>query len=309
MGIVLVYGLKTNDLAYLKEFYPSRRFAEAASSLGLDYVATLYPPGGGFEPVLAACAGRVALLRGELPMALYEALENASIRAVNSAESTTLARDKYRSAAFFSSLGLAHPRTVRFRLPADEGLLPGSRDEAKPPRAPESADPPLPLPLPFVAKPRFGKMGRGVALIASSADWLAYARDSAPGRGDSPEGEFLAQEYLASSAGRDIRFFFASWPKGRPWLCVRRQGQGFLSNAHAGGRMSLYEPPASLAASAERVFSASGLSYGSVDFLFADESGSAFALCEMNACPGFEELERACGVDAASAILKAAIAL
>jgi hypothetical protein len=72
MGIVLLYGLKTDDLGYLKEFYPSRRIAEAASSLGLDYAALLYPPESPFEPILAACQGRQALLRGELPMALYE---------------------------------------------------------------------------------------------------------------------------------------------------------------------------------------------------------------------------------------------
>lgn len=305
MGIVLLYGLKTDDLGYLKEFYPSRRFAEAASSLSLDYEAALYAPGGPFEPVLAACEGRIALLRGELPMALYEALEDAGIRAVNSAESAALSRDKYRSAAFFSSLGLAHPHTVRFSLTADGCLPQGSCDELKPPRQPDSAVPPLPLP--FVAKPRYGKMGRGVALIDSPAAWQAYACDDARGRENAPEGEFLAQEYIKSSTGRDIRFFFAAWPEGRPWLCVQRLGQGFLSNAHAGGRMSAYEPPASLAASAERAFAASGLAYGSVDFLFGGREGSDFFICELNACPGFEELERACRVDAASAILMAAI--
>jgi glutathione synthase/RimK-type ligase-like ATP-grasp enzyme len=303
MGIVLLYGLKTNDLSYLKGFYPSRRIAEAASSLGLDYAALLYPPESPVEPILAACQGRQALLRGELPMALYEALEAAGIRVVNSAASAALARDKCRSAAFFASLGLAHPRTVRFCLPDGARQAPEPSDAPQSPRAQGLIVPPLPLP--FVAKPRYGKMGRGVSLIASEADWLAYAREC--DSGNVPAGEFLAQDYIAASRGRDIRFFFASWPNGRPWVCVQRQGQGFLSNAHAGGRMSAYKPPAGLAAEAERAFAASGLSYGSVDFLFADEKGLDFYIGELNGCPGFEELERSCGVDAATAIVKAAM--
>ncbi|HAE22022.1 MAG TPA: hypothetical protein DCG47_06840 [Spirochaetaceae bacterium] len=294
MGIRLVYGLKTNDLSYLKEFYPSRRLAEAAASLSLDYGELLYPPGSPFTPILSACQGHLALFRGELPMALYETLESSGLRVVNSAASTALARDKYRSASFFKYLGLAHPRTLCFSLPAAVNRAAEPRDEPGAPPAP----PALPLPLPFVAKPRCGKMGRGVALIESPQAWQAYAQ--------AHEGEFIAQDYIASSFGRDIRFFFAAWPGGKPWLCVQRQGLGFLSNAHAGGRMSLYEPPAGLVAEAERAFAASGLSYGSVDFLFADGAGSSFLIGEVNACPGFEELERACGLDAAAAILKAA---
>jgi glutathione synthase/RimK-type ligase-like ATP-grasp enzyme len=216
-----------------------------------------------------------------------------------------LPRDKYRSAAFFSSLGLAHPRTVSFSLPPGAGQAPEPNDASQSPRAPGLIVQPLPLPLPFVAKPRYGKMGRGVALIASEADWLAYAREYSSGKASA--GEFLAQDYIAASHGRDIRFFFAAWPKGRPWVCVQRRGQGFLSNAHAGGSMSPYEPPAGLIAAAERAFAASGLSYGSVDFLFADEEGSDFFICELNGCPGFEELERSCGLDAATAIVRAAI--
>ncbi|PKL07454.1 MAG: hypothetical protein CVV51_14010, partial [Spirochaetae bacterium HGW-Spirochaetae-7] len=53
---------------------------------------------------------------------------------------------------------------------------------------------------------------------------------------------------------------------------------------------------------------ASGLAYGTVDFLFADESGKAFTVCEINSCPGFEEFERVTRLDAAGAILSSALA-
>lgn len=296
MGIRLVYGLKTSDASYLGIFYPSRRLAEAAAELGVDYGAMVFPPGGSEGATIEACLGHTALLRGELPEGLYHQLESAGIKVINPSTATELARDKLAAAAFFASHGAAHPRT--------EGFSSISSDPSRPP-----------LPYPFVAKPRYGKMGRSVALIEGEADWLAYlqaARPEAPGPtapsiDAAAEPEHLAQDYLAASRGRDIRFFFASWADGSPWVAVERRGPAFLSNAHAGAHMRAYSPPPGLSATAERLFESSGLIYGTVDFLYADESGGAFAACELNACPGFEELERATGLDAAAAILRSAL--
>lgn len=297
MGIRLVYGLKTTDASYLDIFYPSRRLAAAAAELGVDYGAMVFPPGASEGVAIEACLGHTALLRGELPVDLYRRLESAGIKVINPSTATELARDKLAAAPFFSSHGASHPRTV--------GFSSISADPSRPP-----------LPYPFVAKPRFGKMGRGVALIEGEADWATYLRAARPeapeatipasARPASAEPDYLAQDYLAASRGRDIRFFFASWADGSPWVAVERQGPDFLSNAHAGAHMRAYSPAPGLTATAERLFDSSGLTYGTVDFLFADESGLAFAACELNACPGFEELERATGLDAAAAILRAA---
>lgn len=297
MGIRLVYGLKTSDASYLDIFYPSRRLAEAAAALGFDYEAMVFPPGSSEREAEEACRGHTALLRGELPDDLYRQLESADVKVINPSRATGLARDKLAAAAFFAAHGAPHPRTA--------GFSSVSADPSRPP-----------LPYPFVAKPRFGKMGRGVALIEGEADWVAYLQAARPGvpgetvpasaRPDAFEPDYLAQDYLAASRGRDIRFFFASWPDGSPWVAVERQGPAFLSNAHAGAHMRAYSPPPGLSATAERLFDSSGLAYGTVDFLYADESGGAFAACELNACPGFEELERATGLDAAAAILRAA---
>ncbi len=225
-------------------------------------------------------------------MALYEALENRGVTVVNSSTGTALARDKLALARFFSGLGIAHPRTEGFAAP-ERGAI-GS----------------APLPFPFVAKPRWGKMGRGVALIGDSDSWNAYMAGApleARGTRQAPEGSYIAQEYVASTHGRDLRFFFARWPGKRPWLCVERRGGGFLSNAHAGGHMEAFDPPPALARDAERAFAESGLVYGTVDFLFDDTQAGGFSACELNACPGFEELEKATGADAAGAVLKAAL--
>ncbi len=287
MGLRLVYGLKTNDSAYLNLFFPSRRLAEAARLLGLDYAAMVFGPAATIAAAVDACHGHTALLRGELPQELYDSMEAAGIETVNGAQATRLARDKYRSARFFASIGVPHPTTEPLDHVASKALVPFS--------------------IPFVAKPRFGKMGRGVVPIESVADWHALV-DSGVLAAD----EYLAQDMVVASRGMDIRFFFAGFAEsatgGHASVAVLRRAPGFASNAHAGGAMEPYTPPAGLRAEAERIFMLSGMRYGTVDFLIADERRTTFLVCEMNSCPGFEELERATGIDVALAIVKAVMA-
>lgn len=279
MGIRLVYGLKTTDASYLEEFFPSRRLMEAARLAGLGdaWSMTVFAPGSDIQACAEEACGHAALLRGELPMELYRAMEARGIRTINRPEATELARDKLACAGLFARLGLSHPRTVE--------LEPGAVEP--------------PMGYPFVAKPRYGKMGRGVRLVKNREQFFALAG----------VGGLLAQEYVEASHGRDLRFFFAAWPGGQDYLCVTRESPGWLSNAHQGGRMRPYDPPSDLTAAARKAFAGSGLDYGTVDFLFADTRGEAFTLCELNACPGFEELERATGCDAAMAILQRALPL
>lgn len=283
MGIRLVYGLKTDDISYLDMFYPSRRLAEAARKLGLDYEATIHAPGASLESTAAFCEGHVALLRGELPIQLYEFLEAAGTIVVNSAETTRRAADKLRTAERCTELGIAHPRTFLVNV----------------------QDTTAPLDFPFVAKPRFGKMGRGVFLVESAGAWQTFLKSE-----EAASTPYLAQEYMSASHGRDVRFFFARFdenPKEVMPVVVMRRGTGLASNAHAGGVMEPFQPPDYLYAQAKRMFVDSGLVYGTVDFLFADESGTAFMLCETNACPGFEALENMSGLDVAKAILLSAM--
>jgi len=281
MGIRLVYGLKTNDISYLDIFYPSRRLAEAARELGLDYGATIHAPGTSLEATATFCKGQVALLRGELPIRLYEHLEAAGTVVVNSAVATMRASDKLRTAERCTELGIAHPRT--FLVSPQESTIP--------------------LDFPFIMKPRFGKMGRGVVLVDSVETWQSFLETE-----EAASTPYIAQEYMLASHGRDVRFFFANFDDNpdiaKPVVVVRRS-EGLASNAHAGGIMEPFEPPEYLKTEARRVFVDSGLVYGTVDFLFVDEGGSAFTLCETNACPGFEALENMSGLDVARAILLA----
>jgi len=283
MGIRLVYGLKTEDTGYLDSFYPSRRLAEAARDLGIDYDAAIHYAGYPFSRAVEFCAGHVALLRGELPIELYEELEASGISVVNCASATSLAADKLGQARRYAAIGAAHPRTA--------AIDPSER------RAP--------LGFPFVVKPRYGMMGRGVALVDSYTRWLSFMDSGEPER-----VPYVAQEYVEPSRGRDVRFFFARFDDEEPYptaIAVIREAEGLASNSHSGGVMRPFDPPAGLAAEAKRVFDDSGLAYGTVDFLFGNEEATSFVVCETNACPGFEALEGTCGIDAARAVLLAAI--
>jgi glutathione synthase/RimK-type ligase-like ATP-grasp enzyme len=332
MGIRLVYGLQTGDAAYLDIFYPSRRLKEATLAAGHDYGAMIFCPSDPPSRILDFCSSprgqHVALLRGELPDSIFSYLEANGLRVVNPAAAVALARDKLGSAGLFNHIGAHHPRTV---LPQQDvttsaSTHPSSLAMSLPLSVslPESLPLalPLPLPLPFVAKPRYGKMGRGVVLIETLDQWSRYIEEARAKR-----QETLAQEFIGAATGRDIRFFFArfrSYPRSdslsapgngtgagrsppRDWVCVMRRAPGFLSNAHAGGTMEAFSPPMELQREAERIFAASGLVYGTVDFLFANEDGSRFVVCELNANPGFEELERTMNIDVASAIIASAV--
>jgi len=282
-SIRLVYGLKTEDISYLDSFYPSRRLAEAARNLGIEFAATIHYPGYAISRAVEFCAGHVALLRGALPRELYDALATAGVVVVNGAEATALAADKLLQAQRYAAIRAAHPRTLSLDQP---GSSP-------------------PLDLPFIVKPRFGMMGRGVALVDSLERWNAFIDSGEPGR-----VPYIAQEYIAASRGRDVRFFFARFDETGPYptpVVVLRQGEGLTSNAHSGGSMRPFSPPAELATEARRVFIDSGLVYGTVDFLFANDGGTEFVVCETNACPGFEALEGMGGVDAARAVLLSAL--
>lgn len=307
MGIRLLYGLKTADQSYLDVFHPARRLKQAALQLSLDYQARLVNLGdlAPFHPAVPDTGthheawselegwakGHHVLLRGDLPEIFYERLDSVATSLTNSWPAVSLCADKLAAAGFFREQGVAHPATMM------ASSCEGGQN--------------LPFAYPVVLKPRFGKKGYRVQLIDNPGAWAAYHTDPTT----------LIQEYVAGRPGADIRFFFAAFRDselarvgsaahphpGRPGLaslCVLRQAEGFASNAAQGGHMSLYQPPELLLAEAQSLFLASGLRYGTVDFLFRDPDGRDFMVCEMNSCPGFEELEKACPVDAAQAILR-----
>ncbi|HOT59754.1 MAG TPA: ATP-grasp domain-containing protein [Spirochaetales bacterium] len=279
---VLVYSLKTSDPAYLYSFYASRRFFEEAQQVAINFSMCLAHE---FVPENYVPEHTVLIMRGDFSGMYLTELSEKGFTIINAPEAHELCLDKYKTAAWFLRNAWPHPKTEIY-----------------------SADN---LFFPCILKPRYGKMGAGIFLLENPESITPLIEKALTNK------EYLIQEYVTASFGRDIRFFFANFTE--PYaihysdtvsaVCVMRKGTGLLSNTHQGGTMSLWNPPQSLAELAGKIFTASGLTYGTVDFLFVDEARDQFSVCELNSMPGFEALEQLCGCNAARAILSSCMQL
>ena len=302
MRLLSVYGLKTGDYGYLSRFYPAQRLIEECENRSMP-LRFLFPrdvsaflgkrtgiEGGSadlplkdenipsitdFPPDETIC-----LIRGRVDPATIRELEEAGYRCVNPSAAIALANDKVETARFLSSLGIPTPRTARVE----------ERECAF-----KESD------YPLVAKPRYGSRGEGVMLVENPEAAIALSgeaeRNRLPGSGDC---KYIFQEFIAASRGRDLRAFFT----GSDIIAIveRRSSDGSLvSNACSGGTMIEPESGATLSepwdAMVRRIARESGLWYGTVDFLYATDSGGTLSeldltVCELNAAPGFEALER-----------------
>jgi RimK family alpha-L-glutamate ligase len=303
MRLVVVYGLKTGDYEWLRSFYPAHRIVEACARQRVHILFVLpcdvdrlvsggfspaddFFPAGGFSPADAVC-----LVRGNVDPGSIQRLEEAGFRCVNGSKAVALALDKLECARFLDKLGIQAPRTFAPVVGA------GGRAGVAGLVGAMCAAGESPLGYPFVAKPRFGSRGRGVALVKGPADLEALA----PLLRSEP---YIFQEFVAESAGRDLRFFFAG---GEIVACVERRGKddSFVSNASEGGLVRIPENCEALverlSSEVLRIAREAGLWYGTVDFLFGTEE---FPVCEINACPGFEALEKATGLDIAGMLVE-----
>ena len=273
---VLVYSLKTRDPAYLYSFYASRRLFEEAQRLNLNFSMWLANE---FKPETYAPNNTVLILRGDFYINFMHELSQKGFRIINAPGAHELCIDKYKTAEWLKAHDWPHPKT---QLYSGNTVF-----------------------FPCILKPRYGKMGAGIYLLENQRSITPAITNALT------DTEYLVQEYIKNSYGKDIRFFFAKFDE--PFaiqyshdlnaVCVMRTGTGLLSNAHQGGSMTLWQPPQSLAELAKKIFIASGLTYGTVDFLLCDEAHNQFTVCELNSMPGFETLEQTTGCNAARAIL------
>lgn len=149
------------------------------------------------------------------------------------------------------------------------------------------------LGLPFVAKGLESSQGAEVYLITCKEDMDALRASSAPWK------EYLFEEYIKESYGRDIRFYSI---RGEVAACMTREAvQGFKANVALGANVKAYPADDYIRQAAKDIYAQTGLDFLGIDLLFGKEKPY---FCEINVMPGIEGMERATGVNVAGKIIE-----
>ena len=219
-------------------------------------------------------------MRGEIPPEVYTLLESAGYTHTPSRSAKALADDKKAMYEFFKRNGFCCPQT-----------LCGTKDSFEFEYLVQE------LGRPFIAKPRFGSLGRGVAIV-----------DSGTKLQNLPDGDWVFQTFIDTACGtdcpRDVRVFAVG---GKVAAVVERVGQkgSIVSNVHQGGMCVAKEVPDFVVETALDAIKKAGLLYGTADFLY---DGKTYYLCEINASPGFEGVEKL-GFNIAGTFVRHSLAL
>ena len=271
------------------------RFQEAAAKAGIE-LSVLQPRD--FDLVVDSNDGWSAIYQGrKLPrpdliiprtgsetsyftLAVLRHFEHQGVAMVNGPAAIEAVADKLQTLQILSRAGLPIPKTILGKFPVDVNVV--ERE----------------LGFPVVVKTLKGTRGNGVLLCKDREQFndLANLLDGA-----SPGADFIFQQYIKASHGRDVRVLVVN---GKAVAAMeRRSADGsFKSNISLGGVGSSFEPPAPMADLAIHVAAALGLDVAGVDILF-DTNG--YRICEANSSPGFQGLEKACNISVPDAIFSA----
>ncbi len=147
--------------------------------------------------------------------------------------------------------------------------------------------------LPFVAKGLESSMGQEIVLIEKEADYLGLRRTWGIAK------EWLFEEFIKSSFGRDMRFYSI---RGEVTACMqRRSGGDFRANVALGASVEPYEITPAIRKAAADIYRQTGLDFIGIDLLFGDDKPY---FCEINVMPGIEGIETASGVNVAGKIME-----
>lgn len=151
------------------------------------------------------------------------------------------------------------------------------------------------LGLPFVAKGLDRSMGQEIFLIKSEADYEAMRS------GFATDKEWLFEECITSSLGRDLRLFSI---RGKAVACMQRTSRSdFRANVARGADVTSYRIDSALEKIAYDVYRQSKLDFTGIDLLFGNDG---YVFCEVNITPGLEGIEQASGVNVAGEIIAVA---
>ena len=208
-------------------------------------------------------------------------LQTLGVRLFNCAEAVEICDDKVLTYLALREAGIPLVKTISAPLCYTPNAIPNStflRSVANE------------FGFPLVAKKSYGSFGAGVRLIEDSASL------------NSVETEWLNiphfyQEYIAESAGRDVRVIVVG---GKVVTAMERVAQvgEFRSNVELGGRGRVVVLPEEYKYAAEKIAGVLTLDYCGVDLL---EGVDGPIVCEVNSNAFFEGAEKVTGVNVAKA--------
>lgn len=189
-------------------------------------------------------------------------LENMGIRVINSTLSMEVSKNKMLTHQLLSRNGINTPRTIfditqSYRYDELVSFF-GCKE--------------------IVLKGIEGAKGESVYLVNSQYDIDRVMKEC--------KKDILAQEFIESSKGRDLRV----WVIGNRVVgCVLRSSKSdFRSNYSLGGTVELIEIDKEIEEVAVNSVKAIGLEFAGVDLMFLDKGG--YTVCEVNGNAGFRSL-------------------
>lgn len=232
------------------------------------------------EPVVGidAVIPRISAARDVYGLAVVRHFEMMGVYSLNASQAIGRARDKLRCLQNLSSKNIGIPVTVF------------AHDAADVDQAIEAVSGP-----PVVIKILEGTQGVGVVL----ADTRVAARSVIQAfRGVNVH--ILVQAYVAEAEGADVRAFVVG---DRVVAAMMRKGapDDFRANLHRGGSAWNIKLTPEERQTAVRSAKVVGLRMAGVDMV---RSGGGPLVIEVNASPGLEGIERACGTDVAAKIVE-----
>ena len=149
------------------------------------------------------------------------------------------------------------------------------------------------LKLPFVAKGLESSMGQEVFLIKSKGEYNALSQSFLPNK------EWLFEEFIRSSEGRDMRLYCV---RGEVIAGMERiSNNDFRANVALGSSVHKIEITPEFQAIAQDIYRQTGLDFIGLDLLFGKNEPY---FCEINVTAGMEGIEKASGINVAGTVIK-----
>ena len=247
--------------------------------IGMGGDPDLYHKGELVNPLPQFVIPRMGSATSYFALAGLRHLEKLGVVCVNNANSVTLAQDKLYHLQKLSDAGFPVPKTMLVQFPVNIDLVEKE------------------IGFPTVVKPRVGTQGSGVHLCDTRQalhDLLQFVE------ANNPNAELFLQQFLPESRGRDVRVLAVG---GQIVAAMERKAaEGFKSNYSQGGSAIPFEYGPKNEMSVADTMRELEMDMAGFDYLYDDEVG--LRILEVNSSPGFEGIEKTCGVDVAAAVFR-----